>query len=250
MSGSIKSKISVPTSQSLISVIIPTFNRVQYLEDAIASVLNQDYTPVELIVVDDGSTDATPSVVRGMGGNIRYVYQDNMGIAGARNTGVSLATGAFLAFLDSDDVWMPGKLTRQMAVFAARPETDVVYGHAEQFFSPEIEPEFRQRLKTGEGILPAPLPTSMLIRRAAFDHVGPFDPQYPVGTEIGWQARLQECDLTVTMMPDVVYRRRLHRSNFSLTHADASGDRLRALKAIIDRRRLAQSASATGDANV
>jgi glycosyltransferase involved in cell wall biosynthesis len=224
-------------SDRLISVVIPVYNRERYLAEAIESVLTQDYAPIDLIVVDDGSTDGTAAIVAGMGAKLRYVYQPNQGIAGARNTGVTLARGSFLAFLDSDDLWLTDKLSRQMAVFAAQPETDVVYGHAEQFCSPEIEPEFWRRFRVRPGVLPAPLSSSMLIRRAAFDGVGPFDPRFGIGIEMDWHARLAERKLRVTMLPEVVFRRRLHRSNFNIEHGNDQSERLHVLKAVIDRRR-------------
>ena len=224
-------------NQPLVSVIIPVYNLERYLVDAIESVRAQDYAPVELIVVDDGSTDASAETIGRMGAGIRYVYQANQGIGGARNTGIALATGSFLAFLDSDDVWLSDKLTRQTAVFASDPETDAVYGHAEQFYSPEIEPGFWRRIRTQPGLLPAPLPSAMIIRRTAFDRVGPFDPRLGIGVEIDWFARLTERQLVVVMLQEVVFRRRLHRSNFSIRSADEPLERVRVLKAAIDRRR-------------
>jgi len=224
-------------NQRLVSVVIPIYNRECYIVEAIESVLVQDYAPLELIVVDDGSTDGTAATVGRIDAGIRYVYQENRGIAGARNAGVALATGAFLSFLDSDDAWLPDKLTRQMAVFAAHPETDVVFGHAEQFYSPEIEPEFWRQFRSRPGILPAPLPSAMLIRRPAFDRVGLFDPRFSIGVDMDWQARLTEQNLRAVMLPDVVFRRRLHRSNFNVVHAGEQSERLHVLKAVLDRRR-------------
>ncbi len=221
----------------LISVIVPTYNRERYVVAAIESVLAQDYAPVELIVVDDGSTDGTAAAIDRIGADIRYVYQENQGTAAARNAGVALANGSFLAFLDSDDLWLPDKLTRQLGVFVAHPETDAVYGHAEQFYSPEIEPEFWPRFRSRPGILPAPVAVALLIRRQAFDRVGPFDPRFNIGVEMDWHARLTEQNLRVVMLPEVVFRRRLHRSNLNIERAGEQPERLRVLKAVIDRRR-------------
>lgn len=225
-----------PMTARLISVVIPTYNRADYLPEAVDSVLAQGYASLELIVVDDGSTDGTKALLAHRG-SVRYHYQPNQGIGAARNAGVELARGSYLAFLDSDDVWMPGKLVRQMAVLDADPRVDVVYGHAEQFRSPEIEPGYWQRSRTVPGIVAAPVACSMLIRRAAFDRVGPFDRRLSIGVEMDWYARLAERGLGVRMLPDVLFRRRLHRSNFNLTHASEQSERLRVLKAVIDRRR-------------
>jgi glycosyltransferase involved in cell wall biosynthesis len=232
-----------PIHRPLISVVIPVYNRERYIVEAIESVRAQDYAPVEIIVVDDGSTDGTAAAVRGMGTDIRYLYQDNRGVAGARNAGVSAATGPFLAFLDSDDLWMPAKLTRQMAVFAANPETDAVYGHAEQFICPELDPAFKSRIRAHMGTMPAPVPPAMLIRRASFERVGRFDERLNVGVEIEWYARLSEKNLRVVMLPDTIYRRRLHRTNLNLERAGEQSERLHALKTVIDRRRRATQSS-------
>ena len=99
----------------LVSVIIPTYNRASLLPAAIASVLGQTYSNVELIVVDDGSTDGTQHLLEGYGDRLRWISQPNAGPAVARNRGLSIARGDILAFLDSDDQWLPTKLERQVA---------------------------------------------------------------------------------------------------------------------------------------
>jgi glycosyltransferase involved in cell wall biosynthesis len=111
------------TATPLVSVIIPTYNRARLLPDAMASVLSQTYPRIELIIVDDGSTDETPELLRQYGDRIRVVRQANAGPAIARNRGIAIATGEIIAFLDSDDQWLPTKLERQVASLqAAGPE--------------------------------------------------------------------------------------------------------------------------------
>src|SRR5436853_749734 len=104
------------TMPSLVSVIIPVYNCEQYLAEAIQSVLAQTHPTIELIVVDDGSTDNSAAVAKSFA-VVRYVFQRQGGPGAARNRGISLARGSFLAFLDADDVWVAGKLTRQLAAF-------------------------------------------------------------------------------------------------------------------------------------
>ena len=99
-----------------ISVILPTYNREKLLAEAVSSVLQQTYTDYELIVVDDGSTDDTKAVLQPFMNRIRYISQENGGVSHARNTGVSAATGKWVAFHDSDNVWLPEKLEKQMNV--------------------------------------------------------------------------------------------------------------------------------------
>ncbi len=112
----------------LVSVIIPTHNRSDLVADAIDSVLEQGYNSIEIIVIDDGSTDNTEQVVSAFGGRVRYVFQQNRGPAAARNAGIECANGEFVALLDSDDYWLAGKLTKQMTVFEKEPSLDLVFG--------------------------------------------------------------------------------------------------------------------------
>ena len=110
-----------------VSVIIPTYNRQDLVQEAIDSVLNQTFRDWELIVVDDGSTDQTPSVLQERyDSRIIYIYQENQGESAARNRGLYSATGEYVAFLDSDDLWHPKKLQRQIEVFAEKPELGLV----------------------------------------------------------------------------------------------------------------------------
>ena len=114
-----------------VSVVIPTFNRAELLSRAIESVMGQTYRDWEIVLVDDGSTDATPDVarayVRRLGDRLNYIRQNNSGSSRARNRGIEAARGRYVAFLDSDDEFLPTKLTRQIELFDARPELGLVY---------------------------------------------------------------------------------------------------------------------------
>jgi glycosyltransferase involved in cell wall biosynthesis len=109
---------NIPQSSSGVSVIIPAYNYSRYLPFALESVLNQTYSPVEVIVVDDGSTDDTNKVVARYGERVKYIYQTNSGLSAARNTGIKAASMPFVAFLDADDVWEPGFLKSGMDKFS------------------------------------------------------------------------------------------------------------------------------------
>ena len=110
-----------------VSVVIPACNQAGYLTESIQSVLSQTYNDYEIIVVDDGSTDDTRAVVERMGGGIRYVWQENQGLAGARNTGIRAARGEYVALLDSDDAWLPSFLASMMSLAKANPDAAVLY---------------------------------------------------------------------------------------------------------------------------
>jgi glycosyltransferase involved in cell wall biosynthesis len=116
-----------------ISVIIPTYNYARFLREAIDSALAQTHAPLEVIVVDDGSTDETAQVLAEYGAKIRPLWQENQGVAAARNTGLAAARGEYVTFLDSDDVWKPRKLERQIARFDADPALGLVHCGVETF---------------------------------------------------------------------------------------------------------------------
>src|SRR5438093_5382562 len=118
-------------SKPLVSVVIPVYNGERYLVDAIQSVLDQTYRNFEVIVVDDGSTDESAAVAKRFGEAIRYVHQANGGVSKARNTGIAEARGAYLAFLDQDDLWLPEKLAVQVAYLDSHPEVGAVYCQCE-----------------------------------------------------------------------------------------------------------------------
>lgn len=111
-----------------ISVVIPTFNRAETIERAIDSVLNQTYNNFELLVVDDGSTDETEDIISNYP-DIKYLKQENSGVASARNLGIKNSTGDYIAFLDSDDEWIPDKLLKQINFFDAHPEFEWVHSN-------------------------------------------------------------------------------------------------------------------------
>ena len=110
----------------LVSVVIPTYNSAEFLIQALESVFNQTYTNYEVIVVDDGSTDNTRQVIEPYRSRLNYIYQANQGVAVARNKGIEVARGEWIAFLDADDLFLPQKLQQQVAVFAAQPEIGMV----------------------------------------------------------------------------------------------------------------------------
>jgi glycosyltransferase involved in cell wall biosynthesis len=114
-------------NQDLVSVIIPTYNRALICRTAVESVLSQTHGNVEVVVVDDGSKDNTRELINGLDKRVKYIYQANAGVSAARNTGLGAATGDYIAFLDSDDVWLPWKLEAQLSVLHAYPEAGMVW---------------------------------------------------------------------------------------------------------------------------
>jgi glycosyltransferase involved in cell wall biosynthesis len=213
----------VVTPEALVSCVIPVYNGARFLAEAVDSVLAQTGCRVEVIVVDDGSTDGTASLTRSFGPPVQYVWKENGGPSSALHKGFPLARGEFVASLDADDVWAPGKLERQLAAFAARPELDVCLSHVQNFWEAEIaEEEVRQRSHRRARPVPGYTFGTLLARRTAMERVGPPDPGRLHGYAAEWFLRARDEGLVIEMLPDVHLRRRLHRHNRSRSLAAAN----------------------------
>jgi glycosyltransferase involved in cell wall biosynthesis len=170
---------------AVVSVIIPTYNRVDFLKEAVDSVLDQAYPEVEVIVVDDGSTDGTPDLLARYGEAVRIIRQDNAGVSAARNAGIRRATGRLIALLDSDDLWLPGKLAAQTAFFDRHPES--VICQTEELWvrrGRRVNPGKRHRKRAGWIFVPSlslclVSPSAVMLRRSLLDEVGLFDESLP-----------------------------------------------------------------------
>ncbi len=222
----------------LISCIVPVYNGKRYLKEAIDSILAQTYRPLEIIVADDGSTDGTASVVANYGNRVRCLWQPNAGPAAARNLGVRAAQGKFVAFLDSDDVWHPEKLSRQMARFQARPELGLCVTHVQNFWIPELAKE-AERFRNHRISQPMPgyVTQALLAKRTLFDTVGLFNTTLQHGDVKDWLLRAAEHDAKMKLLPEVLVYRRMHRSNYSRQMSASFSDHLRIVKLSLDRRR-------------
>lgn len=165
-----------------VSVIIPTYNRCDFLREAIDSVLKQTFADFEVLVVDDGSTDATRDVVMGFGDSrIRYLFQSNSGVASARNWGVASSHAELIAFLDSDDFWLSNKLEVQVKYFEDHPGISVC--QTEEIWVRDgvrVNPAEKHRKRSGwvfDDCIPLCIvsPSAVMIRRDAFNALGGFD---------------------------------------------------------------------------
>jgi glycosyltransferase involved in cell wall biosynthesis len=167
-----------------VSVIIPTFNRRDYLPIALDSVLAQTYTDYEIVIIDDGSTDDTRDILAPYEKSIRYFYQENLGIAAARNRGIEESRGTYLALLDSDDYWLPGKLACQVEGLEKNPQWGMV---ATRCSSISPDGRFRRHNRPGKsGWILTDLfksnfirTSSAMITRQCLEQVGLFDTSLP-----------------------------------------------------------------------
>lgn len=201
----------------LISCIVPVFNGERYLAEALESILAQTYRPIEIIVVDDGSTDGTRELCARYGDRIRYLRQNNAGAPTARNLGLSASQGEFIAFLDSDDLWHPEKLARQMELFEVRPELDLCVTHLQRFWVPQLASE-QQRFQGHRfaEVLPGYVTQTLLARRRLFSFIGLFDTSRRVGDPMDWFLRAAEQGAVIEMLPDLLVFQRMHESNLSV----------------------------------
>jgi glycosyltransferase involved in cell wall biosynthesis len=225
----------------LVSVIVPVYNGAEFLREALASVVAQDYAPMEIIVIDDGSTDETAQVaqafVKQSSVPVQYVYQENRGPAAARNHGLKLARGDLIAFQDADDVWMPDKLSSQISCLKTYPDIQYVVCRVRFFLGTgcQAPPGFRSGWLTREPV--AYLMQALLARRQLFDQIGQFDPALSPADDVDWFARVFDSDIPGYVVPRVLLHKRIHDANISHTALDNNQLLLAALRRSVLRKR-------------
>jgi glycosyltransferase involved in cell wall biosynthesis len=222
-----------------ISVLIPVRDGAAFLAAAIESARSQSYRRIEVVVVDDGSKDGTADVARAYGSAIVFERREPAGTGAARNRAVELSTGDLLAFLDADDVFEPERLRRQGDALLADPSLDAVFGRISEFVEPGLPDDVRATLRPPRLDVPSHLVTTMLIRRAAFERVGPFAPDQDLNATIDWTARALSAGLRSVMLDAVVLRRRLHSANVGVTRWDFGRQLVGIARASVERRRMA-----------
>ncbi|MFN8024904.1 MAG: glycosyltransferase family A protein [Acidimicrobiia bacterium] len=224
---------STPT----VSVVIPAYDSDRYLPQAIRSVLAQDHVPLEILVVDDGSTDDTVMVARRFGSLVTVIRCEHRGIAATRNAGIAAARGEVVAFLDADDVWLPDKLARQVALLVADPDLELVFGGVEQFVSPELVGQIPEQPALGDDA--GRIPSTFVTRASTLARVGTMDESVTFGDFIDWYDRAIAAGCQVAHVDDVVARRRIHDANAGRRFRSERADYARTMKQILDRRRAA-----------
>lgn len=229
------------STPGLVSVIMPAYNRQNYIAEAIGSILAQTVGRHEIIVIDDGSTDNTAAVARACDPSVVCHSQPNQGIGAALNHGLRHATGEWLAFLDSDDFWTANKTAGQLAHFAAHPDTDLLFGHYDEFVSSEIPAGSLSTGTRNTGARPGYLYAALLVRRETFMSVGTFVENIVLGHFVDWLARARTSGLQEAMLPDLVFHRRIHPGNTTLTRRADYRDYLKVVKGHLDRTRASRT---------
>jgi glycosyltransferase involved in cell wall biosynthesis len=222
-------------TEPLVSVVVPVRNGERFLAAALDSILKGSYGHHEIIVVDNDSEDGSGDVARRY--PIRYIRQPDQGQAGGRNTGIRMASGELIAFLDSDDLWTEDKLSRQVVHLIDQPELDFVLAHLRAFLEPGFaRPRWMPPSWLTEGERGA-LPGVLLARRRAFDRVGVFDPAYEITSDTDWLIRAVDAGLQWDLLPDVLLHWRVHGGNASHRRRELQGDLLRTIRASVVRKR-------------
>jgi glycosyltransferase involved in cell wall biosynthesis len=232
----------------MISVIIPTYNRASFLREAITSALDQDFFgragpehSFELFIIDDGSDDNTKEVVDSFGAQAIYHYQPHLGVSAARNLGLKLSRGEFVAFLDSDDLWKKEKIGTQMSFLKAFPEAGVCY--TEEIWirrGERLNQKKRHRKYSGwifDKVLPLCLLSlsSCLFRREVFEDIGVFDETLPVCEDYDLGIRLAQKYPVYLIPAPLIVKRGGHADQLSRLHWGMDRFRVRALEKALGR---------------
>lgn len=199
-----------------VSVVIAARNAEAFLGEALASVRAQTWHDLEVLVVDGHSTDRTAAIARAFPG-VRCLPQQGRGFAAAWNQGVREARGEWIAFLDSDDRWLPDKLRWQAGHLESNPGALAVVGHVRFFVTGEAPRHFRPELLAHSHV--AYMPGALLARRELFQLVGDFPTEWRIASDVDWFARAKDAGVTIGVVPEVVLEKRVHQTNLSYTGA-------------------------------
>jgi len=234
MSGVVRS-----TDLPWVSCIVPVYNGEAFLRETLDSIVAQTHRELDVIVVDDGSTDGTRDLVAQYEAPLRYVWQANAGPSTARNTGLRAAQGDYVAFLDADDLWHPDKLARQVALLEERPAVGACVTLIQNFWDDVLRDE-HESLRGHEREQPMAGYTSvtLLARRSVFEAIGGFDTRLNHGDDTDWFLRADANGIAVELVPELLVYRRVHPNSRSRQWQGRSRDEyLDLLKSHLDRQR-------------
>ena len=213
---------------SLVSIMMPCYNAEPYLKETLES-LQHGCTLWELVVVNDQSTDKSLEVLRQYCPQAKVLQGERQGIGRALNLALAAAEGDYFAWIDADDLWCPGKLDLQGEALLHNPTWDGCFVAVQQFFHEAVDAEPPAASGRHRGAL--------LIKREAFEKVGPFREDIKIGEFVDWCSRAQDMGLYLGLLPEKMYRRRIHQSNTMKSQDTDKRDYLRVLKAALDRKR-------------
>lgn len=201
--------------KSLVSVIIPVYNAEDFLEEAIRSVLGQNYGNIEIIAVNDGSTDNSLGILKQYERDVIVIDQKNAGVASARNRGIAEAKGEYVAFLDNDDIFLPDKIRAQVAYLEEHADMQMCVTLCEGFLDGSVQkPEWVR-----EGFLGVThrnlSPSAWCMQKGLFSYIGTFDTQYVLGSDTDWIARVMKAGVEIGTIERLLWKKRVHKKNAS-----------------------------------
>ena len=225
-----------PSNTPILSVIIPVYNGEKYLAASIRSVLDLGYEAMEVIVVDDGSADATAEIAGSFTKRVRYLFQPNKGPGAARNRGLQLARGDVIGFLDADDLWTPNIITRGLGSLISCPEADIVQGHVQ-----EITRSATDTTGMTYEYCSRPYPYinigSAIYRKTVFDKVGGFDETMRFCEDYDWFLRAFDARIPKVRITEVTLLYRIHPDGLTYSKSLNEIGMAKAHKKAIERRR-------------
>lgn len=220
----------------LVSVVICVYNGEKYIKEAIESVLSENYPQMEILCIDDGSTDSTMDILRNFGSAVKISSQQNQGVAVARNFASQIAQGEFITYLDSDDLFVPGRIAAMVEVLLQNPETAIVFGQIKQFITPELIKPSSGKMKIEEDILAGVCPGGVMYRSNIFQEVGEFEKGNQTAYFLDWCLKAKEKGLVEKHLDRIVTLRRVHQNNSSFIEKNNfSSEATRVIKEHLDR---------------
>jgi glycosyltransferase involved in cell wall biosynthesis len=217
-----------------VSAIIPVYNGSRYLAATLDSVLAQTYPLHEIIVIDDGSTDNSPEILRSYGDRLRVTRQENQGVAVARNAGLRQASGDVITFIDQDDLWPPRRTEILIDALRSNPKALVAIGQVEVLYERARPPSNLDLFGT---TLREFLVGSMCVRKEVFDLIGPFNTGLGYADDTDFFMRRREANIETVYVDDITLQYRLHESNTSSDRNATQANLLSALRESLRRRR-------------
>lgn len=219
-----------------VSVIIPVYNGEVFLKEAFESIRQQEYKPLEIIIVDDGSTDNTKEIAASFEKEVRYHYQPNSGLPAARNSGVKMAIGDVISFLDVDDLWSKDKTRLQTEILKKSPSAEIVLGYTQIMMLAGTIDGMHVFKEWASPVLAMSL-GGAVFRKSVFDKIGLFDETQRYCDDWDWFMRARELNIEMVVHTEAVQFYRRHGQNMTNQELLNSHYFLRMLKKSLDRRR-------------
>lgn len=221
----------------LVSIIVPAYNAGSFIKETLESAINQDYVPIEIIVIDDGSTDDTVNVVKSFGDSVTLIQNNHQGSAIARNTGIKISNGDYLVFLDADDLLTASSIKSRINALENNPDIQLAFGHQQYFYDDHMDNTLRKNLEAqyGDKTVPAEIISTLMLSRNDFLKIGYFEVNQNLHDFLGWYGSARDYGFKPMVVDDVVIKRRIHNNNLSRNQGNQT--LASSLKHLLDQRR-------------